>query len=286
MNSLGLWHSKELMIEFDVNIFISSKYDDYIEFGLKCFLPKWQEDVSYEVFLFLPYTISKNNVKNIELSNDLQLLKSMFNEDISIEINKYTKIKYDDKKKLCIRNLYDFDVSHRANGSIIKVDLKHSSAECDNYYYRFRVDKLFGFKNVYDDNIAVVEWVYKKAKHIDFTINKDDKLPNSITDAMKHYSNKIHKINFFLITNDKLNIIYSSTLHHNIKTASEKWKKHYLNIKNNRKNDELIIYHFKQKDIFIKLSEVSISLLLKTLIIILIIFTIMANYKTIFGNFY
>jgi len=289
MDSMALWYDKDIKIEFDVNIFTSSTYSDYIEFGLKCCLlsETTTKTKLYEVYLYLPFHLTKRDIVNIPLSNDLELISSMFNEDMEISIKKYTRVKYSKSntaREFCIRNLYDFDVENANGGSTIKIDVKHSMNECHNYYYRFRVKRLDTFIKLYHDNNPMVDWVFKRSKHLDFTVNKLDKLPNMIADKMKHFESKIYKINFFLITNDKLNLVSSSS-HNNIKTASKIWKRHYLHDEKSKKSDNLIIYHYREKDVFMKFQEIKHNTWLVLSVLFVIILTVASSVITIFGCF-
>jgi len=290
MDSMALWYDKDIKIELDVNIFTSSTYSDYVEFGLKCCILseiKTTETKLYEVYLYLPFHLAKRDIVNIPLSSDLELIGSMFNEDMEISIKKYTSVKYkksNTAREFCIRNLYDFDVENTNGGSTIKIEVKHSMNECCNYYYRFRVKKLAAFVNSFNDNIPFVDWVFKKSKHLDFTVNKLDKLPNMIVDKMKHFESKIYKINFFLITNDKLNLV-SSNSHHNIKTASKIWKRHYLHDEKSKKSDNLIIYHYREKDVFMKFQEIKHNTWLVLSVLFVIIITVVSSFIAIFGCF-
>lgn len=268
-NSIALWWSnKESSVSLDVNVFIgenSSK--NYIEFGIKVRGDLKEKDNF--VCLFLPFVINKRDVidKVPQLKTNIALTKALFNDDISVEsenITNVTVVKFNNKKEN--RNNFRYmslssnfevkdvaDATTNSVGKIIKIDIKngHSSDEYDALYYRFRINNNLE-KIVKDttENYLFIDKLVKKIIYFDFNINKNDKLPNGIVEEFENFSNAIESQNIFLKTDMSMNIIFQSKEHQNIKVLADIWKE-YIGVD---EKSNVIIYQWKVKEIFLKLS--------------------------------
>jgi len=280
-NTIAIWYDRNLKVELDVNLSIISD-SKFIEFGVKVEVP---ENISskineYYVNLYLPFLINDNELIPIKLSNNLPLIRAMFNEEIDITIRKYVKIKYQKNvlnKEFCIRDLKDINIERNNFYSIIKIKVIHSSNECKAYYYRFRVNKMNAFYKAEEKNIPFIDGFFKKNEIIDFTINKEDRLYSDIVNVMKHYKTKIYRSNVFVIATEKEDLIEDYGYDKKI-SASDIWRKHYLN---NGLMDDLVVYHYKGKEgLYLKFELNKTSRFIYLIVFLLLIITFIASFKT------
>jgi len=295
-NSTAIWWSiEECNVVLDTNIFISAdESKNYLEFGIKIKGIKSQNKDDC-VSLYIPYKIKKFNItdKVPILKQNNNLTSAMFNENLSIdtENNNIIVVRYNNKdnesksdfRYMDLLDNYDIVDEIGGIGTVIKININEDiqSDSYDNIYYRFRINKLEKIFTEIDENYLFVDKFIKKIINLDFNINKNDKLSNSIIQNFNKNNYILSSQNLFLKTDMNMNIIFQSKYHKNIKVLSDIWRD-YICL--NNKSDNVIVYHWKEKEVFLKLSYVKKSKLLTILMITLsiTIFTIGVNY---FSNY-
>jgi len=297
-NSIALWWSNNnSKVNLDVNVFISKdNLKNYIEFGIKIINDIQSRDNF--ICLYLPYKISENDVqdKTPELIENVNLTKVLFNEDITIETDtpNITIIKFKNRdatsaylsqdknfRYMSLNECFeikDVKVKNKIVGSYIKIFINnnHTSDEYKALYYRFRIKRLAKIKKEIDENYFFIDGLIRKTIFFDFNVNKQDKLPLFILNEFEKYNFDVNKVNVFLKTDMSTNIIFQSKQHKNIKVLANIWRE-YIGVDDG--DDDILVYHWKEKDIFAKLNHIRKNILFYIVILgIIIIINLFSNF--------
>ena len=135
-------------------------------------------------------------------------------------------------------------------------------------YYQFRINKLDKIIKDVNENYFLIDGLIKEVIFFDFNLNKQDKLPLIILKNFESYNFNVQKVNVFLKTDMNTNIILQSKTHRNIKVLAEIWRD-YIGV--NDKNDDILVYHWKDKEIFAKLNYIDKSFKLFVLLFMIVI---------------
>ena len=295
-NSIAVWWSnKKSKVSLDVNTFISKEdTKNYIEFGIKVI--NGIEDKKQFVCLYLPYKIYNREVEDKvpTLISSIDLTKVLFNEEIAIKTDtpNITIIKFKEElADIHIKNKKDFrymslndnyelqDIKYadKILGTYIKIEIKnnHTSEEYNSLYYRIRINRLKNIVKDRSENYFFMEGLIKKTIYFDFNLNKQAKLPMQILDKFEQYNYSIDKVNVFLKTDMSTNIIFQSKQHKNIKILADIWKEY---IKVDDKNDDIVIYQWKEQEIFAKFNYIKKGNLFIILVISIVILNLISNW--------
>jgi len=255
----------------------------YIEFGIKISNYKKID----QVHVYFPYNISQHDIKDIvpELTN-ITTLNALFNEkmNISQEDGGFYLIsskKGTEKKHFVVSTSYfdKDDIKHiEGEGCLLTLNIPHSKNHANILYKRIRVKKLEGSVTEFSSNNFFIEGLFKKLQTVEININSLRRLPKYVIDRMNG-SHKIKSVNFFMMTDIFMNLIFHSQ---DIKSSrileEDTWNK-YLGIDKSFKGlKKVVAYQWKSpKDIddynlFIKLEKTEKRWILFAMSILFIVF--------------
>lgn len=281
MNSIAIWWPTcddcTLKVHVDINIWLDrEKKNNYIEFGLKL-SSKGSVD---KLFMFFPFTINVGDIKDkIEKLSEGSLTNALFNDRLkigrgdggshSVEFSsgehKGDVFRYCQLNELNDIEIENISENERGNvGTKLIVKLKEESPRIETDYYRFRIntslDQLLRTSN---ENLFILDGLFKKVSYLEFCLNSTRKLPSSITDELSS-GHKLSSMNLFLLTDTYTNYIFQS------KTASatRMLERHIWNkyLGKGRTDESIIANHWKANDIheynlFVKIKYLKKSLL-------------------------
>ena len=253
MNSIAIWsdNNEKLKFHLDLNLWITkNENNNYIEFGIKLF----NKDLK-NLYIYLPFKITKDNFsdKISLLSEKSTLINAMFNRKLSVENlnSSFCKVIENGELQFCFCELAEKDIEFEEEdiGTKISIKVNKTSEECDNLYYRFRINKLENIFDKINTNWVFTNGVKENINFIEVSINSVRKLPASIVDNIQKV--KIKSMNIFIITENFVNLLFYSKKIHKSRVLEKLWKD-YIDIKNDSNVNKLVAYHWKQdKDEFV-----------------------------------
>ncbi len=259
-SSFAIWYEPKVgqgdpkpNIDLHINLWIDEhKKDDIIDFG---FMINQPTSIS-KFYFFIPFDIEKNN---IELLTELlvekpKLANLVFNRDV--ELTKTRDQTHNVKIKGIDKEFYT--IKYNLLKKINSTDLEHGSLLEFNFdnglnskpkYIRFRIKEIR--ENtivVYKERaVSYLSGVSNTLVHFEININEYRKLPSDVNQHAKNLFVDINRIDMFVMTDIKMEYMFSSIEEVESRLLETKEWTEYNNRLENQKDANILAYQYTKQ---------------------------------------